>query len=223
MPVAPADRPRERRRRPKPPPPAPVPVVKILLGIGLLVSLVLGAGGFLVWRLANRPADWRTHESARGGYKIEMPAAPRNDIASRTGIRHSGDNKIEGTLYRGKEFVIVWSDFPGGREFSTDEELIDASINGLREDSRDWQITVGPMITVGEFSARDVTFAAPDAATYIYRVVVTDARLYFVIAAGGFASDDPDVRRFVDSFEVTDPKSKSLRQRQVAGARGAQE
>jgi hypothetical protein len=64
-------------------------------------------------------------------------------------------------------------------------------------------------LAVSGFPAREVEFLGNDGGTYIARVVIADTRLYIVVGGGRFVRPgNANIRRFIDSFKVTDPKVK---------------
>jgi hypothetical protein len=62
---------------------APRSSAKLIAGLIALIVALVGAGGFALWRTATAPAEWREFASPKGGYRVELPAAPRADIARR--------------------------------------------------------------------------------------------------------------------------------------------
>jgi hypothetical protein len=62
-------------------------------------------------------------------------------------------------------------------------------------------------ITVNGFSGREIEFQAKETGWHTARVIVADTRVYLVIGGGGMAQpNDSDVRRFLNSFEITEPE-----------------
>jgi hypothetical protein len=62
-------------------------------------------------------------------------------------------------------------------------------------------------VTVSGFPGREVVIDAPGEGRAIARVVVAETRLYIAVSGGRFADPDGErARRFLDSFEITDPR-----------------
>jgi hypothetical protein len=214
------DRDDRPRRRPRPEPRSPT---KLIVGVCVLGALILLGGGALVWRAATKPAEWRTHESVRGGFKIDLPAPPRSDMAARGGVPLQPGAEVEGTVHRRFEYAVVWADFPNGRNPGvTDEQILDASIAGMGQGMPGARVTPGPALKIGPFNAREATVHAGGQGTYVTRVVVTESRLYVIAVGGpGATTNHPDVRRSVESFAVTDREMLAARERNLADERRA--
>ena len=191
-----------------PPPPGRGPlfwVVVVVLVLGFLT--VLGCGGLY---LALQP-KWRTHDSAPGGFKVELPAAPLDDMESMAGVKKNGNVRVEGTLLLVKleEYSVVYADIDAEtRQFQTDDQLLAEAVAGIKSDAPGTRIIRDDPVTVSGYPAREVTFEA-DGEVFACRVVIAGSRLYIVIAGGPLtdARGNPRVRRFLDSFEVTNPDS----------------
>ena len=216
-PVAPDDRP--PRRRPRRPPPKPRGNRVLLWVVLVLVLLcVLGAaacGGLFLLLGPN----WRTHESVNGGFKVDLPAAPRDDMPDLARIRNQGEVKIEGTLLVTKfeEYSVIYADIQAPLRGS-DDAILNEAVKGLERDTPGAKVVRDTPVAVGNFPAREVAFTHPEGGTYIARIVVADTRLYLIVAGGPqmTAIGNDRVRRFLDSFKVTDPKL-------LAGAKEKQE
>lgn len=215
-PPLPRPRPRPRRRRPPPQPAGRGPLFWVLLfflGLGLF-SVITCAG--MLWAL--RP-QWRTHESAVGGFKCELPAPPRKDMAMFAGMQNDPDIKIEGTILWSKleEYSVIYADVPPWRRAAmTDEALMDEMVAGaLGETPGTRKVSERP-VTVSGFPGREVIIRIPDYGPAVMRMVVADTRIYVAVAGGRFASpDDPRVRRFINSFEITDPRLLAIPRRRA--------
>ena len=97
----------------------------------------------------------------------------------------------------------MYSDRPKG----TDDEILTQQVNGLTA-GREVR-NVGPVnaIEVGGFPGREFQYEVQNGGTYTGRVIVADTRVYVLLAGGRFTRPDSEnVRRFLDSFEITDPK-----------------
>ncbi|HUR54248.1 MAG TPA: LamG-like jellyroll fold domain-containing protein, partial [Gemmataceae bacterium] len=181
-------------------------ILLVILVVGMLAGAI---GGGLYYLSAPK---WRTHESAQGGFKIDLPAAPRDDLAKAPGVPQGGvPMGVEGTTLRlrSEEYMVMYVDIPAHRRQAlSDEALMTDSINGMRTAQPGLVITRNDPTQVSGFSAREIECTSPGNGTALGRVVIAESRGY-VILAGGKGSDpnaNERFRRFVDSFEVTDPR-----------------
>jgi hypothetical protein len=179
-------------------------VMMVFLGLALVG--VLGCGG-LLW--AMRP-QWRTHESAAGGFKCELPASPRKDMAMIAGVQDEPGVNIEGTILWSKleEFSVIYAEIdPWKRSTMTDDAIINEAITTAVADSPGTRKTSERPVTVNGFTGKEIVLEIPDYGPGVMRIIVADTRLYIVVAGGRFASpNEPRIRRFIDSFEITDPR-----------------
>jgi hypothetical protein len=200
-------RPRRRRRRRPPPPSGRGAVFWILTIFGLIAvgSCACCGGVFLLLP----DAKWRTHESKEGGFKVELPAAPKKELPI-PGMKADPNMKVEGTmLWRRGEFyaVMYWDIPPAAARVETDKKLLDAAVKAMETDPEVRRVVRDVPITVSDFAGREVEYVATDGGTYIGRFVIADSRLYGVVGGGRFVHPgNANVRRFLDSFAVTDPK-----------------
>ncbi|MBA4065159.1 MAG: hypothetical protein C0501_15875 [Isosphaera sp.] len=178
--------------------------VGAVVGVGVLVAVVVGAV------LLTRPpaAAWQPHESAGGGFRVELPAAPRADLAEQAGAQLPGW-AVEGTTFRGADYHVLWGEIPDRRR-QTDDQVLEEAYRGLvaRHAARGEK---GPPLTVGGFPARDMYATADNGDERVFRVVVAHTRAYVLVVGGGRANPrGADARRFLDSFTITDPKLLAL-------------
>lgn len=201
------DRRRERpRRRPTPPPARRRGVLfwLVLAGGGLIGLFGCGCGGLF---LALDTPRWRDHEPARGGYRVEFPGPSRDDLARRRQDPAKPEMTIEGTvmLLRREEFVVGYFDLPAGPR-PTDDVLLREAVAGMLRTLPGARATQEDPVLVSDFPGREVVVETPDGAVFVGRVVLAESRVYVVVAGGPHASaDSARVRRFIDSFAVTDP------------------
>ncbi len=203
-------RPRPRRRRPPPPPQgrgAFFWIMMALLAVGLLTAATCG-GIFFVLQ-----PKWRVHESKAGGFRVEFPADPRNDMEDMVRARGAvqQDLHIEGTLLLIKleEYSIVYADLDDRlRPFRTDEAILDDAVAGIEDDDPGVVVIRQKPTTVSGFPAREVIFTHADGGAYACRIVIAATRVYVVTAGGPNVDTDGNerTRRFLDSFEITDAK-----------------
>jgi hypothetical protein len=206
------DRPRRRRRRARPaarPQSGNGRVLVVLTVVGLLFLLACGGvAGLVYW--AGQP-KWQEFKSAGGGYSIDLPAAPRQDMAKIAGQHGPVQPGVtyEGTILVGRleEYSIVFADIaPMVRATSTDEQLLDEMVKGMDEGEPPVKVRSSRAITVSGFPGRELDLDI-GGQQHLARVVVAKTRLYTLVAGGPLASRaGPRARRFIDSFKVTDPR-----------------
>ncbi len=216
---------RPRRRRPPPPPGYGVFFWLVVIGGVMLVGAVACCGGFF---LMLPGAKWQKHESKDGGFRVELPGKAQPDAGKAAGVHLEKGTRSEGAvLYRQvKQFFVFYRDVPGTKDRAkkrppeTDEQLIKKELDAVRTATHA-QGPAGPgtPVTVGGFDGRELEYFA-NGGWFTARVVVADTRVYVLLGGGGTAQPgDPDVRKFIDSFEITDPKLAAEGQEREARAK----
>ncbi|HEY1192483.1 MAG TPA: hypothetical protein VGE74_32970, partial [Gemmata sp.] len=217
---------RPRRRRPAPPPPRGRGVL-FWLGLvgGLLALITCGCCGGLY--LAVPVADWKPHESAKGGFRVDLPAPARKDMDKLAGGAPDPNVTTEGTiLFRPlQEYAVVYRELPFGNGGPGGEKpIIDAAVEGMKTSGEMGTVLSQRDIVVDGFPGRELELSARDGGYYGARIIVAETRLYILIAGGKWvARGEPNVRRFLDSFAVTDPRLKASGERRQAAAKQAEE
>jgi DNA-directed RNA polymerase subunit RPC12/RpoP len=193
----------ERRPRPRRRPPAgrsPLVILAIIFGV-LFVGCVGCCGGayFLL-----PGEEWRRHQSADGGFAVDLPAPVKKDLPI-PGFKPEPGQKVEGAVLwkRAEFYVVMYADVPPpGQRAVSDDDALEFAVKEVRTDPECRLVRAG-RVTVSGFPAREVEFVA-DGGTYLGRFVLADRRIYVVIAGGRFVRpDSANVRRFLDSFAVT--------------------
>ncbi len=209
------DRPRRRRRPPAPPPGRGALFWLVVIG-GVFCLLTFGCCGGM-YLLIPGP-KWQKHESARGGFRVDLPAPPRNDMDKIAGEKPDPSAPMEGTILFGRmeEYAIVYRDIPAHElRFGMDKQLLDEAVKGMK-DTGEVTVIRQKDITVGGFPAREVEFSAKGSGWYVARIIIADSRVYVIIAGGRFASPgNENAKRFLDSFEIIDPKLKTVGQKKA--------
>ncbi|MFO0800293.1 MAG: hypothetical protein U0804_22730 [Gemmataceae bacterium] len=200
------DRPRRRRRPPK----RGRGRVVLLVAVGAGVLMLLACGGIGGgWYVAAQP-EWQEFHSPNGGYTVFMPAKSRPDMGKI--VAKQGGNipgvTFEGTLLlaRLEEYCIAYGELPPGPRGPADaERVIDAAVEGMKNGPQPAQVVSSKPVTVSGYQGREVELRIKNQAR-LARIVVTPTRVYTVIAGGPFTGpDEPRVRRFVESFKLTEP------------------
>jgi predicted Zn finger-like uncharacterized protein len=209
-PVAPPPRPRPRPRKAR-----RTSTRAWLLGSLLVCGVLFGlcCGGVY---LGGQP-KWRTHDSEAGGFRVELPAAPRADMAHWAGTKNDPNVKVEGTILflRLEDYGVIYTDIDAAkRRVMTADAILDEAIAGMAGGLPGARVVRQAPVTVSGFPGREVVIDAPGHGTAVGRVVLAESRLYVVVSGGRFA--DPDgvrARRFLDSFEITDPQKLADRRK----------
>src|SRR5262245_4515399 len=159
-------RPARRRRRPLPPPPPGRGIFfwLVILGGVMFVGLISCCG--LIALLTPGP-KWHTHESKKGGFKVEMPAPPRNDLNRMAGVKPEKGMNTEGTVLPGKleTFVIVYRDIPPN--VLDPETTLNSVVQDIRNDREVRTVISEKPITVNGFPGREVEFRYNNDGIYV--------------------------------------------------------
>jgi predicted Zn finger-like uncharacterized protein len=180
------------------------PLFWLVVASGLLAGgMCACCCGFGV--LAPSP-KWRPHESRTGGFKVELPAEPRTDISA-PGLGNADREKVVGArVWNQAVYAVGYEDIPRAGKRLPDEGYLADQVTELRT-IPNIQVLRDQPITVAGFPGHEVEFVAGNGGTYVLRLVIADHRLYRLVAGGkSVRSGDENVRRFLDSFEITDPK-----------------
>lgn len=197
----------------------PVGIKVLLWCVTAFVVLVMtGLVGFVAWRIVGKPAEWRDYNSPGGGYRVELPAEPIPNIAKNIGLPDMQGATAEGTTLRGTQFVVIWVDIPN-RGWRTEEQIIEATMQGALAGGDVVHSVRGEPFRVGGFPAQDLELKMTNGENGVLRVIVADTRLY-VLTVGGFGINPkkPDAQRFLNSFEITDPRLQTAAKRKAAEA-----
>lgn len=190
-----------------------------------MMMLVGGCCGGLYFAVPG--PKWRAHESAKGGFKVDLPAPPRPDMDKIAGNSPDPNMTTEGTiLFRAlEEYAIVYGDVPPHeRQWLSDKDRIDAAVQSMKSSGEVQSVLNQKDITVNGFPGREVEFSAKGSGYYGARVIVADGRVYVLVAGGKTSSPgNPNVRRFLDSFEITDPKLRASGDAKVAAGKRAED
>ena len=112
---------------------------------------------------------------------------------------------------RGEEYSIAYGDIlPRNQRAHPDERLLDQSVEEIETRPECRRIVRNERLTVSGFPARELELVGKDGGTYMVRIVVADSRYYIVIGGGrSVRPGNENIRRFLNSFEVTDPKLRA--------------
>ena len=202
-----------RRRRPPPPPPGRGPLfwIVIIFGVLLLGTCACCGGGFLLL-----PGEkWHKHQSPEGGFAVDLPV-PAKKGSPIPGMKLEPGQQAEGAVLwkRGEVYLISYVPVPPvGQRAATEEALLDQAVQEMKNDRNIKRVVRNERVTVSGFPGREVEYLYEDNGTYVGRIIISNRRLYIVVAGGRLVSPgNANVRRFLDSFEITDaapqPKGK---------------
>lgn len=210
-PVAPppaAERPRPRppRRRPPPPKQGRGVLFWVLIVLGILTVLGIATCAGVVVMLQPK---WRTHTSPEGGFKAELPAPARPDMRDLAKLNNKPDVQIEGTvlLFAGEEYAIFYGDIDEATRTMSDEKILDKFVKDIKKDDPLLNVGKTTNLKVSGCEARELLLTHPEGSA-LCRIVIADRR-FFMVWGGSrnrSAEQSPNIRRFINSFEVTDTK-----------------
>lgn len=196
-----------------------------LVGTLLVCGLIFLVCGGVVY-LGGRP-NWRTHESQAGGFRVDLPGPPRSDMAVWAGIKGDPNVKVEGTILflRLEDYGVVYGDIdPAKRAQATDDAIMDDAVTGMLEAAPGGRVVRQGPVTVSGFPGREVVIDAPGQGVAVGRVVVAETRLFIAVSGGRMGDPGGDrARRFLDSFEVTEPRLLARRRQREDADRQARE
>lgn len=198
------------RRRPNPrlAPPRTRWVLWIVVGIFLVFLILGGATGFTVWYISK--PKWQTHEVFVGGFHVELPSPPR-DMARLSGVKPEPGVNVFGTArpLSSEEYGVIWADIlPGKRMTMSDDALLHEAISEMMKDPEVAEQVSLRALWQNGFPAREIVVRGRKRSEIaVIRIIVAETRL-FVVVAGGSGTAFPEsenARRFLNSFEITDP------------------
>jgi predicted Zn finger-like uncharacterized protein len=153
--------------------------------------------------------EWREFDSAKGGYKVELPAAPKTPEELAKHLRGPRiPRNVEGTVLwtRAENYLIVFWD-AAAEPGKTDDEILDAAVSDATRGPNVRDVVRKEPVVVSGCPGREFEFRQPKGGTYTGRVVLAGDRVFLLLAGGRFTRPgNENVRHFLDSFEVTDPK-----------------
>jgi hypothetical protein len=191
---------------------------RLVAGAALVAQMVVGG---VVWWLVSRANEptWAEASYPEGGFRVALPdGAPAARI---TGIRLRPGASIRGTTLGSKreEYAVLYSSTEGSRAAGMTDDAIRAE--AVAAALGDAQKGAETDAAVGDFPARDLSFDVPArGVSGVARVLVVGDRVFVVVAVGpSFSPTHGRVRKFFDSFAVTDEKvlAKSKELREVSG------
>lgn len=187
--------------------------MKMRIAFSLMLLLALLFSGCKP-PVAHDPSLWKELVVAEGDFKITMPPDAKRE--TQTIPRHSGSGSVDTVEYRSSGidcyYLVGWLDLrPGsGYDFETAMNATAKQLGGKVADKNEVKVDEYPGV---EFS---MTVTRPDDGNAVERLVHVKApeknvnRAYWIRACGtNVDKSDQDVRKFLDSFELTLPKPSS--------------
>src|SRR5438067_111991 len=178
--------------------------VAVASGVALLLAVVVGGALYAALGMTR----WQEHTSDRGGFRVELPGEPRDDLV-RLVPKPVPGLVVEGTVLRlrREEYLVGYFEVPAERRKAGEQVLLRDGVTGMANAYPGSRVTQDDPIVVSDFPGREVVIEVPDKGTAVGRVVLAESRAYLVLAASpGATADNPRARRFLDSFAVTDPQ-----------------
>ncbi|MBX9622233.1 MAG: hypothetical protein K2X82_00305, partial [Gemmataceae bacterium] len=202
-------------------PPKPAgrgPVFWVLIGLLAVGLVTVAACGGAIALLGPK---WRAHTSAAGGFRVDLPAEPQPDVADMLLAKAAPGARAEGAMLVGRLEVygVIYTDLDPAARLTPPKVLLDQAVRAIEDDNPGTRVVRNDPATVSGFPAREIAYTDPDDATFLCRLVVAGSRLYILSAGGPRAgpAGNPRIRRFLDSFQVTDPKLLAEKNRPAAG------
>ncbi|MBX9580743.1 MAG: hypothetical protein K2X87_10585, partial [Gemmataceae bacterium] len=182
------------------------PVFWVLAVLAVVTLLVVATCGGVFALLQPR---WRPHQSDAGGFRVELPAEPRADMPEVAPVNARPDARTEGTilLVKLEVYAVTYADLAPEDRRPAADDLLDQAVKGIEGGTPGTQVLRTAAVKAGGFPAREVVVAGPDG-TFHCRVVLAGPRVYVVAAGGALTTPEGNerIRRFLDSFAVTDPE-----------------
>jgi hypothetical protein len=161
-----------------------------------ILSLVLLAGGFL---LADEA--WQTISSARGKFSVRLPGKPKV-------VEVPGNGQWTFKTEDGKAgFITSFSEY--GRKIPLDGDLpkkmLDSNLAGLQKSLNAKLISSKDLKFNDKFPARDIELEVPSIGLYRLRIILTEERMYQIVAMGPKEFvEGQDARSVRDSFKLAE-------------------
>ena len=202
------DRPRRRSRRPE-----KSSGSSRRLFWGVIIGCLLGIGliGFAISKVGIFKASWRTHESVRGGFKVELPGNPRENLQGDRRLPALPGASTMAATHHLEHYVVMWHDLPD-RDGRTDDEIIDEFVKKVADTNHAMEVGNGQPLSVGGYTAREIELTELDGDSILLRVIVAGRRVFVLMASGPtIEANDADVHRFFNSFEINNDRLPAAR------------
>jgi hypothetical protein len=146
-------------------------------------------------------AHWQEYKSAEGGFRVEMPAKPMEDVKN---LPSAPNHKMYAmnVNFGAGGMLAVASDLAADRAADPEKLLDFARDTALK--SMNAAAVNEKKEMLGRFPARRLDYAMSSGFGGTMRLVISGNRLYQVnvIGPAGYAAT-PEARRFLDSFALT--------------------
>jgi hypothetical protein len=176
---------------------------------------VLGVGSciFCFGLAALMPkANWHTHKSRDGGFEVDLPSKPRDNMLLR-GLKQDPKLKIEGTrvLGSGEEYAILYKDIEPTekreKKKDSDDGLLAKVVKDLESTPGTRKIQENPSLEMCGFPAREIQLSVASGSMYVVRVIVADSRMYILVVGSRMNfPEEENIQQFFNSFKITDEK-----------------
>lgn len=177
-----------------------------------LLAIALGTCGCCGLAAVILPdPTWETHDSAQGGFRVELPGKPTPDMANRVrsqpGRVHDG---VEGTHLwtRNENYIVAYRNPPKRAAGVSDAEFLKSEVEAITADRTAIRhVSRNEAKVFDGFPGREFEYEFTKGGIVTGRVILAGPRVYVLVAGGqSTKSGNENVERFLDSFEITDPK-----------------
>jgi len=231
-PPAPSPKPRRRSASSENPAEEPEdPAASRGKGFWLSISLLAVALGMCgccgLAAVVLPPPNWQSHEWSKdkGGFRVDLPAEPQHDMANRVRARKGREHKgVEGTFLwtRAENYIIAYRDLEDLPK--SDDAFLDAEVAVITSDEKTiiQPILRNESIEVQGFPAREFEYQFKNGGVITGRVILAGRRVYVLVAGGEFSrAGNENVRRFLDTFAITDPQLLAIVKKRPAAQKQA--
>jgi hypothetical protein len=174
-------------------------------GIGGCLAAVVGFLYFLLWGPIN-PGDWKTFIPPEGRCKLLMPGTPTRktqfDPMAGQIVIHAIENHL-----RDHVFMFSCEQLRDGPDVPLDQRFEAARMNMLQNTPGAALSGQRPVDLEG-YPGREFVVDVQNKGKIVLRLFIVEDHLYMLGGGGrGFEANDPDLKKFFDSFEFTEPPS----------------
>jgi hypothetical protein len=144
-------------------------------------------------------------------------------VRVREGREHAG---VEGTFLwtRAENYIIAHRERKSEKVPKTDDAFLDEEVRVITSDPANiiQPISRSEKIEVQGFPGREFEYQFKNGGVITGRVILAGKRIYVLVAGGQFTrSENENVRRFLDSFKITDRKILAIAEKRAEAKKQA--
>ena len=172
----------------------------------------LGSVPLLALLLFNtiRPADsWQSFSPPDGRFHLDFPGVPRERSEPIPGTNAQIQGYALERPWHKDGYAVAFGEIApgGGRRQPSADQRFDATQQGMLASKPNLKLLSARPISLDGFPGREFILSTPDGLTAVNRVYLVNNRLYVLTAEGeNFSASTPGVVRFLDSFNLIDPR-----------------